>query len=665
MVPAARPVRRLRPLAARPPGLPDDLASLLTRQLAFWTDALAGAPEQLDLPTDRPRPPVAAHHGATCAFTIPAELDTRLRDLAGRHQASLFMVLRAGLAALLTRLGAGTDVPIGSVVAGRTDESLTDLVGFFVNTLVFRTDTSGDPTFAELLDRVRRTDLAAFAHADVPFERLVDAVAPDRSLARHPLFQVMLILQNNAASTFGLPGLDVTMSRVDTGAARFDLAVELTETASGIEGLIEYRTDLFDAATVDAIATRYVRLLDAVTANPHTPIGAAPIMSSPEQSRVLVDWNATSPRPTPATVPALFAAQVAATPDAEAVRYESESLTYAELDARSTALAHHLRTLGAGPERFVAVAVPRSADMVVALLAVEKAGAAYLPIDPDYPQDRIAYMLDDARPVLTITTSPTTLPGDTPRLNLDAVQVEMVDAVGVELTPAHPAYLIYTSGSTGRPKGVVVTHTGVAALVATQRERLEVGPGARVLQFASPSFDAAFWEVAQALLTGATLVLAPAERLLPGAPLAEVLTEHAITHATIPPVALAAMSEVDVIRNGTLVSAGEACSAELVARWAPGRRMINAYGPTESTVCTSMSAPLTPSDLGPRSAAPSSAPATTSSTPHSAPSPGHPRRTLRSGRRPRPRLPRPTRPHRRPLRRRPLRRPRRPDVPHR
>ena len=580
----------------------DLLASgdLLNRQLAHWKQALAGIPEQLDLPTDRPRPPVADHRGATCAFTIPAELEARLRALAGDHHASLFMVLRAGLAALLTRLGAGTDVPIGSVVAGRTDESLSDLVGFFVNTLVFRTDTSGDPAFADLLDRVRDTDLAAFAHADVPFERLVDALAPDRSLARHPLFQVMLILQNNAASTFGLPGLDVQMSRVDTGASRFDLAVELTETGAGIDGLIEYRTDLFDAATVTAIADRYVRLLTAVTADPHRPISAAPILSEAEHTRVITTWNATSPAPTPSTVPALFAAAVAATPDAEAVRCEADSLTYAELDRRSTALAAHLRTLGAGPERFVAVAVPRSVEMVVALLAVEKAGAAYLPVDPDYPQDRIAYMLDDARPVLTITTSTTTLPGALPRLDLDTARIDAAaPEVRADLTPAHPAYLIYTSGSTGRPKGVVVTHTGVAALVATQRERLKVGPGARVLQFASPSFDAAFWEVAQALLTGATLVLAPAERLLPGEPLAGVLREHAITHATIPPVALAAMSEMDVLQGGTLVSAGEACSAELVSRWAPNRRMINAYGPTESTVCTSMSDPLAPSEYGP------------------------------------------------------------------
>ncbi|GGS36135.1 hypothetical protein GCM10010171_33460 [Actinokineospora fastidiosa] len=652
--------------------------TLVSRQLAHWSRELAGIPDQLDLPTDRPRPAVADHSGATCAFAIPAELCDRLRALAGDHNASLFMVLRAGLAALLTRLGAGVDIPIGSVVAGRTDESLSDLIGFFVNTLVFRTDTSGDPAFADLLARVRHTDLAAFANADVPFERLVDALAPDRSLSRHPLFQVMLILQNNAASTFGLPGLDVTMSRVDTGAARFDLAVELTETAHGIDGLIEYRTDLFDPDTVRTIAARYVRLLESVTADPTAPISAATILTPEEQRTVLTTWNATGPHPTPTTVPALFAAQAAATPDAEAVRYEDESLTYAELDHRSTALAEVLRTHGATPEHFVAVAVPRSPEMVVALLAVLKSGAAYLPVDPDYPPDRITYMLDDARPILTITAPPSTphrwtrpaptggnppfsfqgtgfgvcQEGERPRLWITGPQVgaevqggrghdakadsqpclltmplapgeerpanRQRESASLETTGepqvghphqgepaalrttaepqvAHPAYLIYTSGSTGRPKGVVVTHQGVAALVATQRQRLGVGPGKRVLQFASPSFDAAFWEIVQALLTGATLVLAPKERLLPGAPLAEVLNQHGITHATIPPVALAAMSEVD-IPTGTIVSAGEACSAELVARWSRNRSMINAYGPTESTVCTSMSDPLHAAD---------------------------------------------------------------------
>ncbi|MBX7555726.1 amino acid adenylation domain-containing protein, partial [Streptomyces sp. tea 10] len=520
--------------------------------------------------------------------------------------ATLFMVLQAGLAALLSRMGAGEDIALGGAVAGRQDEALDDLVGFFVNTLVLRTDVSGDPSFRELLGRVREWDLAAYAQQDVPFERVVDALAVDRSQARHPLFQVMLVLQNTAAAGLRIPGVHTEMSRIDTGAAKFDLAFEMTEHPDGrIGGLLEYATDLFDAATVASLATRLVRLLEAVATDPAAPVGAHDILAEQERHNVLSGWNDAVAALEPLTVPELFARRVAAAPGADAVISADGILSAAELDARAGRLARRLTLLGVGPESLVALALPRSTvDLVVAAVAVWKAGGAYLPVDPAYPADRIAYMLDDARPALVLATGETALglPESTEAFLLDDdTDTDTADSGGEPdstptpaVLPAHPAYVIYTSGSTGRPKGVVVSHAGVASLLHTQAERLGVGPGSRVLQFASPSFDAAFWELCMGLLSGAAVVVAGAADLQPGEPLAGTLRTYGVTHATLPPVVLAAMAaDGDLLPQGTLVSAGEALAGEVADRWSVGRDLINAYGPTESTVCASMSGPVT------------------------------------------------------------------------
>ncbi|MFJ8201371.1 amino acid adenylation domain-containing protein, partial [Streptomyces sp. NPDC096152] len=520
-----------------------DEASLVSQQLEFWRAALAGAPDLLELPTDRPRPAVAGHRGATHAFEIPAELGLRLRRTAEDSRATLFMVLQAGLAALLSRLGAGEDIPLGGAIAGRQDEALDDLVGFFVNTLVLRTDVSGDPSFRELLGRVREWDLAAYAHQDVPFERVVDAVAPDRSQARHPLFQVMLVLQNTAAAELRLPGVHTEMRRVDTGAAKFDLAFELTEHQDGaVAGLLEYATDLFDAETVAGLAARLVRLLDALTAAPDASIGSHDVLDPAERRQVLGEWSGDAREIGQPTVPELFARRVAADPQAPAVISGAGTLSAAELDVRADRLAYELRARGIGAESLVALALPRSTEeLVVAVVAVWKAGGAYLPVDPAYPEERIAYMLDDARPALVLATTETAgrLPQGTRPLLLDSLErADLPDTVPAQATrvrPEHPAYVIYTSGSTGRPKGVVVSHGGVASLLATQAERLGVGPGSRVLQFASPSFDATFWELCMGLLSGAAVVVAGADGLQPGEPLAETLKAHRVTHATLPP----------------------------------------------------------------------------------------------------------------------------------
>ncbi|MCP3804555.1 non-ribosomal peptide synthase/polyketide synthase [Allokutzneria sp. A3M-2-11 16] len=580
-------------------GSEDDEHSLASQQVLFWHGALEGVPEQLALPVDRPRPPTPSYRGAAVEFGLDASLHADVAELAKRTGSTVFMVVQAALSALLSRLGAGTDIPLGTVVAGRTDQALDDLIGFFVNTVVLRTDVSGDPTFTELLARVRETDLAAFANQDVPFERLVEVLSPTRSLSHHPLFQVMLTFQNNDGGDFAMSGLRAGYADVDTTVSKFDLTFFVEENysadgvAEGMSGEVEFATDLFDSSTVEAIVRRLSRLLAAVVAAPDQPIGRADVLAEDERERILVRWNDTAAPIEPATLPSLFAAQVAADPSATAVVFEDVSLSYVELDARANRLARHLVSLGVGPESIVAVAVPRSVDLVVSLLAVHKAGGAYVPIDPDYPVDRITYMLTDSAPACVITTSSVSLPSvSAPSVVLDSLDLVDEDFVQPLLAPSHPAYVIYTSGSTGRPKGVVVSHAGVASLSVAHVANFEVGAGCRVLQFAALSFDAAAWEVIMGLLSGATLVLAPSDKLLPGAALADVVARHGVTHVTLPPTALAALPENALPEGTTLVVAGEACPPELVDQWSRGRRMINAYGPTETTVCATMSAPL-------------------------------------------------------------------------
>ncbi|MFI0812147.1 non-ribosomal peptide synthase/polyketide synthase [Streptomyces echinatus] len=559
--------------------------SRFAEQLDYWKRQLSDLPELLRLPADRPRPAVAGRHGDHVGVELSPELHASLVELARKSGASLFMVLQAALAALYTRLGAGTDIPIGSPIAGRTDEALDDLVGFFVNTLVLRTDTSGDPSFTELLGRVRETALSAYAHQDVPFEHLVEVLNPSRSLSHHPLFQTILAVQNAPMGRFSLPGLDVATYAVATGTAKFDLGVSLVEQfapdggPAGIVGAVEYATDLFDRSTVEALAGRWTRLLEAVAADPDRSIGGIELLDADERHRLLERGNATALEVAAVPLPRAFAAQVAATPDALALVCGDVELTYRQLNARANRFAHALIARGVGPEQTVAVALPRSVESVVAVLGVLKAGAAYLPVDPAYPAARIAYMLDDARPALMV---------DDPAPVTEVSAWPETDPV-VALDVRHPAYVIYTSGSTGRPKGVVVGHGGVASLVAAQIERFAIEPGSRVLQFASPSFDASVSEIYTALLRGAALVLPPTAD--PVAALTD--RDLAVTHVTVPPSVLAAVPEGSV-RASTLVVAGEACPPELVDRWAPGRRMINAYGPTETTVCATMSDPLSP-----------------------------------------------------------------------
>lgn len=459
----------------------EDTDSLMARQLGYWQQQLAALPTELTLPVDRPRPAVAAQSGGTVAVDWEPELHSRLLDLARSAGCTLFMVLQAGFAALLTRMGAGTDIPFGTPVAGRSDSALDDLVGFFVNTLVLRTDTAGDPGFAELLRRVRDTDLEAFGHQDVPFERLVEVLQPERSLSRNPLFQVMLQVQHGEPATPAFAGLEGERAPVTWDVAKFDLSLELADerdaegAPAGMTGYLEYAEELFDRTTAEQLVTRLRRLLEQVLAAPERPISAVDVLSDGERRRFLAARPAPALAPRPVFLPDAFREQAARTPDATALVFEDTAMTYAELDARATRLARHLVSRGAGPDRVVAVALPRSMDLVVALLAVLKAGAAFLFVDMAYPARRIAHLLEDSAAALVVTdgASAESLPAHEPVLvDAPALDDESSEELRIALTPEHPAYVVYTSGSTGLPKGVMVTHGGLANLLAFYREEV-------------------------------------------------------------------------------------------------------------------------------------------------------------------------------------------------
>ncbi|MFJ7905485.1 amino acid adenylation domain-containing protein [Kitasatospora sp. NPDC096204] len=586
----------------------EDPRSLAARQLAYWRDTLADLPEEATLPLDRPRPPVASHRGDRVALTLDARRHRELLALSREHRVTLFMTVQAALAALLTRLGAGTDVPIGSVVAGRSDEALDELVGFFVNTLVLRTDTSGNPSFAELLGRARETALGAYAHQDTPFERLVEELKPARSLARHPLFQVMLVLQSNERAEPSTAGLRVEPLGAGTGSAKFDLSLIAEESfgpdgePAGIDCALDFATDLFDRETVEAIAARLGRLLAAVTAEPELPIGRIELLPAEERA-ALPTAGAALPAEIP-LLPAAFADQAARTPEAVALVCGDTRLTFAELNARADRLARRLRAAGAGRESVVALALPRSVETVVAMLAVLKAGAAYLPLDAEYPAERTAHMLADARPALALTDDrwplPEVLTGLTtldvaglPEGDTDDPQYDAVDPQYDAVDPGDAAYVIYTSGSTGRPKGVVVPHGAVAALLAAHRAALirgveEAHGRQRIALTASLCFDASLEPVLW-MFAGHELHLIGDELRRDPAALVRHTAEAGIDALHITPSYTEQLIEeglLDAPAPRLLLLGGEAVGQALWQRLRehPDTAGHNFYGPTEATV---------------------------------------------------------------------------------
>ena len=584
----------------------DDSDSRIGAQLAYWQEALAGLPDWLQLPTDRPYPAVADYRGASVAVDWSAELQQRIVRVAGEYNATSFMVVQAALAVLLSKLSASSDVPVGFPIAGRRDPALDELVGFFVNTLVLRVDLAGDPTVGELLARVRARSLAAFEHQDVPFEMLVERLNPTRSLTHHPLVQVMLAWQNwqdNDSAELSLGDVQVTPLPVDTHTARTDLTFSLAERWSeagepaGIGGGVEFRTDVFDAATIEVLVERLRRVLDSMTADPARRLSSVDVLDEAEYAR-LDGWGnravLTEPVATAVSIPAVFAAQVARAPEAVALTFEGRSLSYGELDEAANRLAHLLSRQGAGPGESVALLVPRSAEAIVAIMAVLKTGAAYVPIDPAHPDARIGFMLGDAAPVAAITTADLR-----PRLDGSDVVVIDVEDPRIDSQPgtALPApaaddlaYMTYTSGTTGVPKGVAVTHRNVASLVGSLHADLPAGPGQVWSQWHSLVFDVSVWEIWGALLHGGRLVVVPEAVASSPEDFHDLLVTEKVSVLCQTPSALWAMLSPEQLESTTLVVAGEACPAELVDRWAPGRVMINAYGPTETTVYAAISA---------------------------------------------------------------------------
>ncbi|WP_369114237.1 non-ribosomal peptide synthase/polyketide synthase [Mycobacterium avium] len=595
----------------------DDPHSLIAGQLRYWESALAGMPERLELPTDRPYPVVADFRGASVAVEWPAQLQQQISRLAGAHNATSFMVVQAALAVLLAKVSASSDVAVGFPIAGRRDPALDDVVGFFVNTLVLRVDVSGDPTVAELLARVRQRSLAAYEHQDVPFEVLVERLNPARSLAHHPLVQVMLAWQNIEPTELSLGQVRVIPLPVDTRTARMDLAWSLAErwtpdgSPAGIGGAVEFRTDVFDTATVEALTQRLRRVLAAMTADPGRRLSSIDLLDPAEHARLDALGNRavlTRPQHPPTSIPEVFAAHVARTPHAVAVTCGRRSWTYRELDSSANRLAHLLIHHGAGPGDCVALLLERSAEAVAAILGVLKAGAAYLPIDPSLPSARIEFMLTDAAPAAVLTSTEfhcrlqeydqTVIDVDDPSIREQPVTAPPAPA------PDNIAYLIYTSGTTGVPKGVAVTHRNATQLFASLGAAgLPAAPGKVWGQCHSLAFDFSVWEIFGALLNGGRVLVVPDDVVRSPKDLHALLVAERVDMLTQTPSEVGVLSP-DGLESTTLAVAGEACPVEVVDRWAPGRVMINVYGPTETTIVAAVSAPLTPGPEAPPIGAP-------------------------------------------------------------
>jgi amino acid adenylation domain-containing protein len=570
----------------------------LESELIYWRERLRGAPAVLELPSDRPRPAVQTYAGAQLSILLPVGLVDALTALARRERASLFMVLLAAFKALLWRYTGQTDLVVGVPTAGRTRVELESLIGCLANALILRTDLAGDPSFREVLARVRTVALGAYAHQELPFEKLVEELQPERNARHHPVFQVMFNFRDFPPAMGEIPGVQVEDMKVERGTALFDLSLALVRGPEGITCGLGYSTDLFDAATVARLGSHYRALLESAVADPDRRLSETSVWNAAERRQVLSEWNATGREyQLDRCVHQLFERQAARVPSSVALMFGDQRLTYGELNRRANQLAHYLRRLGVGPEVRVGLCLERSVEMVVGLLAVLKAGGAYVPLDPAYPKERLAFMLEDARASVLLGQD-----RHTKDLPLKGLRVVGLDAEGRPFAaesgedPAsgvgadNLAYVMYTSGSTGRPKGVMVCHRSVVNHLHWRHEYFPIGPTDRGLQKASLSFDDSVWEIFEPLQAGAQLVLARPGAQADSADLARLIAERGITTACLVPSLLRVFLEEprieDCVSLRRVTTGGEALSLELQERFFSRLQagLHNGYGPTEATI---------------------------------------------------------------------------------
>jgi amino acid adenylation domain-containing protein len=581
---------------------------ILERQLSYWRKQLQDLP-MLDLPTDRPRPAVHTYRGATYPLQLSPALTQKLVALSQQSGTSLFMTLLAAFQTLLYRYTGQTDIAVGTAIANRHRSEVEDLIGFFVNSLVMRSNLSGEPTFLEVLERVRNVALEAYEHQDLPFEKLVEELDPERNLSHNPLFQVAFALQNAPMQSLELPGLKLEPLPLESGSTRFDLEVHLWEpdhglsslwqSQEGLSGFIAYSTDLFDRDRIVRLVSHFQMLLEGIVANPNTQISTLPVLPSAERQQVLAEWNQTQQQHKDRCFHQIFEAQVEATPDAIAVVAEFGSLTHRELNQQADQLAQVLRQMGVQADSLVGLFVDRSIEMMVGILGILKAGGAYVPLDPKYPYDRLNFMLSDTQVAIVLTQSwlVESLPVSTAKiLCLDQPLPQCLESDDIPVSTSDQlAYVIYTSGSTGTPKGVLLSHRGLCNVVEAQQQTFHLSRSSRILQFSSLSFDASIFEIALAIGSGGTLYIPPQSAQLPGIELLQFLQENAITHALLTPAVLAVLPFAELPDLKVLMTGGEACSSQTLDRWATNRHFFNAYGPTETTIWATV-AELRPGD---------------------------------------------------------------------
>ncbi|MEM8722530.1 MAG: amino acid adenylation domain-containing protein [Cyanobacteria bacterium P01_G01_bin.39] len=570
---------------------------VLKTQLGYWQHQLQGAPELLQLPTDRPRPIEQTYRGATQSFRLNSELTQKLQSLSRESGSTLFMILLVGFATLLYRYSGQTDISIGSPIANRNRSEIESLIGFFVNTLVLRTHFEDNPSIESLLAQVRETTLKAYEHQDVPFEKLVEVLQPQRSLSHSPLFQVMFILQNAPMEEMKLPGVTLTQLERESTVAKFDLTLSVTETESGLEGFWEYNTDLFEGSTIERMSRHFQTLLEAIVEDPQRRVSELPLLREAERQQLLIEWNDTQvDYPQDKCIHQIFEKQVEKTPDAVALVFEDQQLTYRELNTRANQLAHYLQSLGVKSEVLVGICVERSVEMVVGLLGILKAGGAYVPLDPHFPQERLSYMLADSKVEVLLSqsslqTSLSLLEHQAQVVYLDtdwdAVGQQSQDNLEVEVDSKNLAYVIYTSGSTGKPKGVQIPQRALTNFLNSMHLTLGITEEDVLLSVTTLSFDIAALEVFLPLISGSHLVLISRDVAMDGSQLIERLSTSNVTLMQATPATwrllLAAGWQggkpLKVLCGGEALD--NSLAADLVER---GAQVWNLYGPTESTI---------------------------------------------------------------------------------